>query len=184
VFNIRRLWLSLLLAVVLASGCGKSNTSTGDGSSKQGGAQGAASSKYVLTAEPSGAKGVIETRKDAKDGDEVVVEGRIGGDKKPWVEGRAVFWIVDPSIPSCRETKDDNCPTPWDYCCKSKDELAPLMATVKVVDEKGQTVQEDARKLLHVTELERVIVRGHAKRDEAGNLIILATGVYRPESKN
>ena len=53
---------------------------------------------YKLAAEPAGAKGVIDVRKDAKDGDEVVVVGRVGGAAKPFTEGRATFLIVDPSL--------------------------------------------------------------------------------------
>lgn len=55
-------------------------------------ADGAAQGKeYVLSAEPANAKGVTDVRKASKDGDEVVVVGRIGGEVKPWVEGRASF---------------------------------------------------------------------------------------------
>ena len=36
----------------------------------------------------------------------------------------------------------------------------------------------DARKLLGVKELQTVVVRGRAKRDEAGNVIVLADGLH------
>ena len=36
----------------------------------------------------------------------------------------------------------------------------------------------DARELLNVKELTTVVVTGKAQRDDAGNLTILATGVY------
>ena len=39
-------------------------------------------------------------------------------------------------------------------------------------------VKEDARKLLDVKELSTVVVQGKAQRDDAGNLTVLATGVY------
>src|SRR5262249_43568391 len=139
---------------------------------------------YLLTDEPNGAKGVIEARKDAKDGDEVVVLGRIGGNARPWVEGRAAFWIGDDSLKACKDTQDDDCPTPWGYCCTPKEELVKAMATVKVVDEQGQTVAKDARELLGVKELQTVVVRGRAKRDEEGNLTVLVAAVYaRPDGK-
>jgi hypothetical protein len=121
---------------------------------------------------------VGEVRKEARDGDEVVVVGRIGGDARPWVEGRAAFWIVDPALPSCRETKDDTCPTPWDYCCTPKEQLRKSIATVKVVDGQGQTVPVDARQLLGLKELQMVVVHGRAKRDDKGNLTVLADGLY------
>ncbi len=166
------------IVLLLAIGCGGTPTTTKDKAATTG------KDKYLLTEEPAGAKGVTDARKEAKDGDEVVVVGRIGGNEKPWVDGRATFWIVDSSLNSCKETEGDNCPTPWDYCCTPKEDLLKVMATVKVVDEQGQTVQTDARELFGVKELQTVVVRGRAKRDEQGNLTVLAAGVYpRPEAK-
>jgi hypothetical protein len=103
--------------------------------------------------------------------------GRIGGDKKPWIDGRAGFWIVDASLKSC-DQNDENCETPWDYCHMPKEELRRHVATVKVVDDQGATVSVDARELLGVKELQTVVARGKAKRDEQGNLTVLASGVY------
>jgi hypothetical protein len=51
--------------------------------------------KYLLPSEPAGAKGVIDVRKDAKDGEEVVVVGRVGGSSTPFTPGRTSFLIVD-----------------------------------------------------------------------------------------
>jgi hypothetical protein len=164
-------WPVLFLAGVLATGCNKAAPPS------EGNAAGEAGpSKYLLAQEPAGAKGVKDVRQQAKDGDEVVVVGRIGGDAKPWVEGRAAFWIVDPSLKSCKEC-EENCPTPWDYCCTPKEEIVKAMATVKIVDG-GQTVAVDARQLLGLKELQTVVVHGTAKRDEKGNLTVLADGLY------
>src|SRR5205807_3311154 len=135
--------------------------------------------KYLLAEEPSGAKPVKEVRQAAKDGDEVVIVGRIGGSAKPWVAGRAGFQIVDPSFKPCNEKGDDACTTPWDYCCDAKEDLVQGMAMVRVVDAGGQTVAADARQLLGLKELDTVVVRGQAKRDERGNLTVLAAGVHR-----
>jgi hypothetical protein len=49
---------------------------------------------------------------------------------------------------------------------------------VKVVDAEGKTIPADANKDLGLQELQTVIVRGKAKRDDAGNLTVLAAGVY------
>ncbi len=133
--------------------------------------------KYVLTTEPDGAKDVIEVREAAGDNDEVVIVGRIGGDMNPWVDGRAAFKIVDPSLKACSDIPGDACPKPWDYCCET-DKLPEATALVKVVDESGDVVAADARELLNVTELQTVVVRGTAKRDDAGNLTVLAKGVF------
>ena len=129
----------------------------------------------MLASQPAGAKGVAEVRQSAKDGDEVVVTGRVGGDAEPFIDGAAAFTIVDPALQPC--PADEGCPTPWDYCC-DVDKTAANKAMVKVVDEQGRTVTTDARKLLNVEPLSEVVVHGRAKRDDAGNLTVLADGVY------
>jgi hypothetical protein len=130
---------------------------------------------YVLAAEPADAKGVKQTRDDAKDSDEITIVGRIGGDAKPWVEDQAAFMLVDSALKPCAD--EEGCPTPWDYCC-STDLLPDNKAMVKFVDAEGKTVATDARKLLGVKELQTVVIHGKAKRDEAGNLTVLADGIF------
>jgi hypothetical protein len=162
--------LGVTLAAALV-GCGTANENAASSGSP------APDARYLLTEPPADAKPVIEARKSAKDGEEVVVTGRIGGDVDPWIKGRAAFLIVDPSLVPCSERPGDSCPTPWDYCCDT-DRLAESKATIKFVDEAGETVATDARQLLGVKELQRVTVRGQARRDEAGNLTVLAKAIY------
>jgi hypothetical protein len=125
---------------------------------------------------------VLEVRKQANDGDEVLILGRVGGSRKPLVAGRAAFTIVDPSLKACNELPGDTCPYPWDYCCEPPDDLARASTLVKFVDEHGDTIPVDARQLLAIRELQTVVVQGRAKRDEAGNLTVLATKLHiRPQ---
>lgn len=139
-------------------------------------------SRYLLKAEPDGAQAVVAAREQVRDGDEIVLLGRIGGSTDPWIEGRAAFSVVDPSVTACNEIPGDKCPTPWDYCCRTA-ELPKAKALVKIVDERGDLVAEDARTLLALEELQTVVVRGKAQRDDAGNLTVLATGIFvRPGS--
>lgn len=49
---------------------------------------------------------------------------------------------------------------------------------MKIVDDNGMLVRADAKQLLGVKELATVVVSGQAQRDEAGNLTVLAKGVY------
>ena len=134
-------------------------------------------SKHLLSTEPAGAQSVAEVRKSAAGEEHVVVVGRIGGDANPWVDGIAAFLITDTSLTPCNERPGDNCRTPWDYCC-DLDVLKDLKVMVKLVDADGQPLGTDARTLLNLEELQTVVVRGRARRDEAGNLTILATGVF------
>lgn len=137
---------------------------------------------FRLAQEPAGVKSVLDTRKDTKDGDDIVVVGRIGGSKKPFT-GRAAFTIVDASIKPCSENGDDACPWPWDYCCGvGKEELAKATMLIKLVGDDGQTRPEDARTMLGLTELQTVVIKGKAKRDESGNVTVLLNSIFvRPE---
>ncbi len=132
---------------------------------------------YVLSDEPAEAKGIINARKTAKDGDTVVVVGRIGGSTNPWIENRAAFNIVDSSLKACSDIAGDSCPVPWDYCCETH-KLPTSTALVKIVDDQGKLVEEDARSLLGVKELTTVVLQGKAQRDPSGNLTILADSVF------
>lgn len=111
--NRQNIWIVFLLSGLLTvSGCAKgdpaasvpSSSITVDGS------------KYLLDSEPPGGTGVIQVRQEAKDQDDVVIVGRIGGSAMPWIEGRAAFSIVDLSLKSCADCGSDDCPKPWDYC--------------------------------------------------------------------
>ena len=133
--------------------------------------------KYLLASEPAGAKNVIDVKKDAKDGDEVVVVGRIGGSVKPFT-GRAAFTIVDVKFKPCNEIEGDNCPTPWDYCCDAPDELAKGTVLIKLVDSAGKTLPDDAKQLLDVKELQTIVVKGQTRRDESNSISVVATAIY------
>ncbi|MBM82617.1 MAG: hypothetical protein CMJ78_18800 [Planctomycetaceae bacterium] len=131
----------------------------------------------MLNEEPDGAADVIKAREQSKDGEEVILVGRIGGGENPWIEGRAAFTVVDGSLKACSDIPGDDCPIPWDYCCET-DKLPPSTALVKVVDDSGSLIKTDAKKLLDVKELSTVVVKGKAQRDDDGNLTVLATGVF------
>jgi hypothetical protein len=160
----------LSTCVALALGCGGPAADLTEPPSAQG-------VKYRLSVEPAAAQSVKAARESAKDEEHVTVVGRIGGDANPWVEGQAAFMLVDSSLKACNEKDDEACSTPWDFCCDA-DVLPESKAMVKIVGEDGHPVQTDARQLLGIKELQTVVVHGRAKRDESGNLTVLADGVY------
>ncbi|RIK74692.1 MAG: hypothetical protein DCC68_22565 [Planctomycetota bacterium] len=169
----RNYWFGLVLLLLAVSGCG---TSDGGPSAASNGPS-ADGKQYMFKEEPKDGKDVIAVRESAKDGDDVIVVGRIGGEVDPWLKGFAGFRIVDKSLRACSDIPGDACETPWDYCCET-DKLATGAALVKFVDTEGNAVKGNAKELLGVKELQTVVVAGKAKRDEAGNLSILAKGIY------
>jgi len=133
-------------------------------------------SNYVLKEEPQDAQDVKTVRQKGKNGEEVVVVGRIGGRANPWIKGAAAFSIVDSSLKSCDQIPGDNCPTPWDYCCES--DLGKSTLLITFVDDDGKIVKKDSRELLAVKELQTVVVTGKVKLDKANNVSILASKVF------
>lgn len=134
----------------------------------------AAGEKYVAASEPTGAVAVGTARESVKNDEDVVLVGRVGGSEKPFVDGVAAFTIVDPKVPYC--APDEGCETPWDYCCE-QNAVKNNIAMVKVVDG-TKPVMADAKTLLGVKELNIVVVKGKAKRDDAGNLTVLAEQIF------
>ena len=160
-------------AIVMMVGCGQApapSVPVSTVASKAG-------AQYLLSVEPAAAKSILQVREESKQGDEVVLVGRIGGDVNPWVEGRAAFSLVDLSARACSDIAGDSCPTPWDYCCET-DKLVKGKTLIKLVGDDGQPVATDARELLGVKELDTLVVQGKAQRDDSGNLTILASKIF------
>lgn len=129
-------------------------------------------SEFVLNAEPGGAMDVLDVRENAKNGQHVVVLGRIGGGINPWIDGRAAFLVTDERVQGC---EDGQCS---DGCAQCAQELAEASTMVKFLDASQKVMTVDARELLGVKDRQVVVVRGTANRDANGNLSIAATGVY------
>lgn len=162
----------MLLGGCFALGCAGSEDPVADNKDGQNSQPDAT---YLMSDKPAEAEGVGAARQKVKDDEEVTLVGRIGGSPKPFVDGIAAFTIVDPKVKYCAD--DEGCPTPWDYCC-NQNEVKDNIATIKVVNDSGQPVDKGAKQLLGVKELDQVIIKGKAKRDDQGNLTVLAQKVY------
>lgn len=123
---------------------------------------------------PADAVGVHAAREQATDGQEVKVEGRI----KDFVEGHAVFTMMDHKVPSCNEIPGDKCETPWDYCCEPKESVQANSATVQLVGSGDEPLAGTLKGVSTLDHLTTVVATGKAQRDDAGNLIILADHLY------
>ena len=162
--------VSIVLVLVLMAGCSQQSDPTA--------VQTLTGAEYLLSTEPEDARPVAEICKSAKDADQVVVVGRIGGTKNPWIEGRAAFSIADTSLVSCNEGSCEGCETPWDYCCSPKETRIESILLVKFVDKDGQVVRKAAQEMFHLKELQTVVIQGRVKRDETGNVSIFAEGLF------
>lgn len=135
-------------------------------------------SKYVLVEEPAGAIGVIDARESSRNGDEIVLIGRIGGSKRPWIEGRSAFMVIDASMAVVSDGQEsasgELC---LDDCCASL--RAECTTLVKFVDDAGSVLRVDSRDILKAEVGELVVVRGQVQRDaKQGTFVVLASGVH------
>lgn len=130
-----------------------------------------------LKAAPADARPVAEVKKSAQAGQDVVVFGRIGGRKDPFVAGRAMFMLADAGIPSCREKHEDGCPTPWDFCCEPKETILAGTTTVQVVDADGKPLKCSLGPEQGLKPLANVVVAGRIA-SAGDNVVIDATGIY------
>ncbi|MCX5690784.1 MAG: hypothetical protein NTV94_13545 [Planctomycetota bacterium] len=129
---------------------------------------------------PEKVRDVSEARKDSaalKVGDEVVLRGRIGGSKEPFVAGRAITTLVGRGLKACSDHADDKCTVPWDYCCETKQDITANSATIQIVDAKGQVLRTDLKGRRGIKELSEVVVIGKVAVADAKALVINATSI-------
>lgn len=131
---------------------------------------------FVAVAPPS-PKSVGEVVASAKDGDQVVVTGRVGGAHKVFVDDYAAFTIVDAKLAACNANETDECKTPWDYCCESPDTMAANALSVELVTD-GKLLKANPRGFHGLDLLKTVVVQGKVAKDEAGNVRVLASGLH------
>lgn len=166
--------IASLLVLAALSGCGQATDNPVSASITPVSIDG---SQFLLADEPEDAVGVIEARESAKDGEPVVIVGRIGGAANPWVEGRAAFMLLDASKLVVAEgddsAEDEMC---TGDCCAT--ERAGCTTLVKIVDASGKVIAADSRQLLGLTSDDMVVVRGKAAKDASDNFTVLADGVY------
>ncbi|HSG33168.1 MAG TPA: hypothetical protein VLA37_01440, partial [Sphingomonadaceae bacterium] len=112
--------ITAAFAAFALSSCDKPETDTA--SSAQSAAPDPALGKFFTDEEMEGAVAIHIARTTAKPGDEITLKGEVMGRGKVFVDGRAAFILGDPKkLTTCDKMPGDNCPTPWDACCDSKE---------------------------------------------------------------
>ncbi|TWT86716.1 hypothetical protein Mal64_35450 [Pseudobythopirellula maris] len=161
-------------AATLSVGCG---SATGSSASAPTAATKVDASRYTLAEEPEGAMGVIDARDSVEDGASLVLVGRVGGAANPWVDGRAAFTLLDPSMSVVANGEDSgSSELCLDDCCAVDRQKCTTL--VKVVDATGKIVPVDSRELFGLKVSDMVVVKGTAQKDRSGNFVMLASGVY------
>jgi hypothetical protein len=168
--------LSLVFAAVSQfAGCSKSPSAT----EKPSGPHAQLATSMFLAAAPADSKEVGVAKRDAAEGRTVLLHGRIGGRKDPFVSGRAIFTLADMSLPLCSDNPEDGCETPWDYCCEPLDKITSNTVTIRVLDAKGQVVPGDLNGVSGIRPSAEVFVQGRVSQKNGDkNLVVDATAFY------
>ena len=174
--KIKTTCLALATAIVLVS-CGKKEVSA---TAPTASASSAALSA-VLAASPTGEpKPIHLIRTTAKPGDEITISGRIMGNEKPFVEGRAAFILGDPEVLTpCNENPDDKCSTPWDTCCDSPEDKKRGTATIQIIGADGRVFKESVEGVGGLENLATVTVRGKVAEGSSADLLIVSAEAIR-----
>ncbi len=162
------LLLTLLIEIALG-GCGNAPTPAAPPAP-------AASANWLVAALPAGAIPVAEAKQSAREGDRIVVRGRIGGRREPMTTGVAVFVMIDPAIPHCEIGK---CKIPWDYCCETPESITTNSATVQLVGDNGKPMTIDLGKYALKPLDEIVVVGTVGPRPTAEVFVINAKEIHR-----
>jgi len=172
--------VSVVAFGLAAGGCEKKqDAAPGAGASPGSSAATGLPSGLFLASAPESAQEVKSAKAAVKQGERVVMRGRIGGSVEPFAEGRAIFTLMDSALPACSDNPDDHCTTPWDYCCETRKDILAHAATVRVSDAEGRPLRVSLKGVSGLTELAEVVVVGTVtERDDAGNFVVDASGLY------
>lgn len=172
-------WLTVFAVTggLLLSGCDQPKSP--NSAAQTGAVQAKLPDSFFLAQEPANAKTVEEVKQAAKAGDPVAMRGRVGGSKEPFVDGRAVFTLMGPGIPSCKDNMaPDACKTPWDYCCETSKDITAHSATIQIVDSGGAPLRLSMKAQNGIQELSELVVVGKIKQADGPLLIVDASGIY------
>jgi hypothetical protein len=127
-----------------------------------------------VKAAPENALGVKDAKQNTKQGQAVVIRGKVGGRAVPFAKGSAIFLVVDPSLPPSQ----DACGTPWDYCSLPPQVLMENLATVQVMGSDGKPVRADIQNLNGLEPLAEVVIKGTVAKRELNVFLVNADQIY------
>lgn len=137
----------------------------------------------ILNTAPKGeAKAIKEVKATARPGDDVTLTGRVMGNVKPFVDGRAAFILADPSvITACSDKPGDECATPWDACCNTKEEKTKAIVTIQIVNPEGRVLKQAVEGAGGIVKLATLTVSGKVAEGSTGDVLIVNATAIRPE---
>jgi len=133
----------------------------------------------LFVSEPiADARGVAEIKNDEAAKGDVVITGRVGGRAEPFVDGAALFILIDSKLKSCDQIHGDQCKKPWDYCCEAPESLLANTATIRVTGADGKPLQLDIKDEHGLSPLAMVTIAGTISTNKDQQLVIDAKRIY------
>ncbi len=130
--------------------------------------------------EPATSITVVEARKSAKPGEEIIVTGKVAGAMSPFTEGFATVVLADQALETCDLIPGDMCETPWDACCVETAVIQSMRMSIQVLGEDGRPVMQSLGGVRGMKELDTLVVTGTvAEESTAENLILNATAIFQ-----
>lgn len=120
---------------------------------------------------------------------DVVMVGMVGGlpnaatqtlPEFPFVKDYAIVMVADPlAVVELEEGGHNHAPgEECAFCAAHAGDQSNFLATVKFTGDDGKVLSIDARELFDLKEKDIVVVRGKARLDHDGTLVVDATGLY------
>lgn len=123
---------------------------------------------------PANAISVSAARQNARPGQIITLQGKIGGTVKPIATGRAIFLMTDSALPGCT----CGCPTPWDSCCVPRQTVMANMVTIQVPDGNGRPLKANLLGVNGLKPAAEVVVRGTVSKQSPSLLVLDAKNIY------
>jgi hypothetical protein len=166
--------LSCASALVLLSSCGRNDAPHAAGG------PGETLDRFFTPEAHADAGQIHIVRQSAGPGDEVTLQGLVMGRLKPFVDERAAWVLGDPTVLTpCNQKDGDECATPWDVCCDSKEDKRRGTATIQLVGEDGRVISQSLKGVHGLVELSSLTVKGTvAEGSSEESLIVNATEIH------
>lgn len=173
----RNLNLLILVGIAVLGSCEKP---------KDAAAPAAAANPQVaaVLAAPVGAEAISvkAAHASAKPGDEVTLTGVVMGAIKPFVAGRAAFILGDPAeLTACNLKPGDQCETPWDVCCETREDILGATVTVQILSPEGRVLATELEGTGGLANLVKLTVTGKVSDSSAPEAMVINATAIRVE---
>lgn len=168
----------LAVTGLFLSACGEKATDETSTASEN--SDSSALNSYLVKESHSEVKQISELFAKPDPGTEVVVGGEVMGSMNPFIDGRAMVVLGDPTkLTPCNRRPGDTCQTPWDVCCDLSETIKSSIATIQLVDDEGKIIKSGLKGVEGIQELSYLTVSGTiAEGSNAENLLINAKEIY------